>query len=63
MYKTTDLDKRICDIEESSDNTETLREYIRISEEEYGFEPVDLESMSDEDLNNYIEFLNELWYS
>ena len=34
MYKHSDLDKRICDIEEGATNTETLREFIKRSEKE-----------------------------
>lgn len=69
MYKHSDLDKRICDLEEKATNTETLREFIERSEEEFGLEPsekfelepVDLDSMSEEDLNNYIDYLDRLW--
>lgn len=61
MYKYSDLDKRICDLEEGATNTETLREFIKRSEKEFGLEPVDLDSMSEEDLNNYIDYLDKLW--
>lgn len=61
MYKITDLDKRICDIEERATNTETLREFIKRSEKEFVLEPGDLDSMSEEDLNNYIDYLDKLW--
>ena len=60
MYKHSDLDKRICDIEEGANNTETLREFIKRSEK-FELEPVDLDSMSEEDLNNYIDYLDRLW--
>lgn len=69
MYKHSDLDKRICDIEEGATNTETLREFIKRSEKEFGLEPsekfelepVYLDSMSEEVLNNYIDYLDRLW--
>ncbi|EOU1110458.1 hypothetical protein [Clostridium perfringens] len=69
MYKHSDLDKRICDIEKGATNTETLREFIKRSEKEFGLEPsekfelepVDLDSMIEEDLNNYIDYLDRLW--
>ena len=38
MYKITDLDKRICDIEEGITNSETLREFIKHSEKEFELE-------------------------
>lgn len=60
MYKITDLDKRICDLEEGATNTETLREFIKRSEKEFVLEPGDLDSMSEEDLNNYIDYLDKL---
>ena len=63
MYKITDLDKRICDLEEGATNTETLREFIKHSEKEFELEAVDLDSMSDKDLNNYIDYLDNLWCS
>lgn len=54
------LEERICDIEGGS-NTQTYREFIRESEEMYGFEHRDLESMTDEELNKWVEFLDYLW--
>lgn len=60
MYKHSDLDKRICDIEEAN-NTETLREFIRNSEEWFGMNQVDIDSISEEKLNEYIDFLDYLW--
>ena len=35
LYKVSDLDKRICDVEGGS-NTETYRDFIRNSEKEFG---------------------------
>ena len=32
------LDKRICDCEEGAENTETYREFIVVSENEFGIE-------------------------
>ena len=55
-----DLDKRICDVEGSA-NEETFRTFIRDSEEEFGMEPRDLDSMTDEKLHEYLEFLDYLW--
>lgn len=54
------LDERICDIE-GGRNTQTYREFIRESEEEFGLEYRDLESMTDKELNDYVEYLDYLW--
>lgn len=61
MFKVKDLDKRICDIEKDCDNDKTLREYIRESEEAFGMECANLDNMTDEGLNEYINFLDYLW--
>ena len=55
------LDKRICDIEEETGNIQTYREFIKESEEAFGLEFLDLDSMSEEELWNYLNFLDELW--
>jgi hypothetical protein len=55
-----DLDKRICDTEGSA-NEETFREFIRNSEDEFGMEHEDIDSFSDEKLNEYLGFLDYLW--
>jgi hypothetical protein len=54
------LDKRICDVEGSA-NEETFREYIRNSEVEFGMEHMDIDNFDDENLNEYLEFLDYLW--
>lgn len=54
------LDNRICDVEGVA-NTQTYREFIRESEEEFCIANADLENMSEEDLKSYICFLDELW--
>jgi hypothetical protein len=54
------LDKRICDSEGSA-NEETFRTFIMDSEEEFGMEPRDLDSMTDEELHDYLGFLDYLW--
>jgi len=42
-------------------NDETFREFIRSSEEAFGMTPRNLESLTDEELNSYSDFLDELW--
>ncbi|EKY24052.1 hypothetical protein [Clostridium celatum] len=54
------LDKRICDCENAS-NTQTYREFIRQSEEEFEIEYSNLDLMSEEELENYLHFMDELW--
>ncbi len=61
MYKYSDLDKRICDIEERATNTETLREFIKRSEKYFDMVPKNLNSINEEKLNEYIDFLDYLW--
>ncbi|MDJ8951010.1 hypothetical protein PTL64_14540 [Clostridium perfringens] len=61
MYKHSDLDKRICDIEEGATNKETLREFIKRSEKYFDMVPKNLDSINEERLNEYIDFLDYLW--
>jgi len=55
------LDKRICDIENESENTQTIREFIRESEEQFGFTKDVLEKYTDNELKRYVEELDYLW--
>lgn len=57
------LDKRICDVEKEADNTQTYREFIRESEGEFCMSsyPLDYDDTTDEEINEYFEFLCELW--
>ena len=55
IYKTSDLDKRICDTISEASNTQTLREWIH-DIHQYLYK----EDISDEEINNMSEqFLNE----
>lgn len=56
------LNKRICDVVEGASNTQTFREFIRESEDEFEIASANLDSMSEEELSNYLDFLSELWY-
>lgn len=60
MIKKEDLDKRICDIYKEP-GTNTLREWIRESEQEFGMKEKDLDNMIEKELNEYIELLEYLW--
>jgi hypothetical protein len=55
------LDKRICDVEEQASNPDTYRQFIRNSEVEFGLHKKDLDSMSNKDLDGYLNFLDHLW--
>lgn len=56
------LNKRICDVVEGASNAQTFREFIRESEDEFEIASANLDSMSEEELSNYLDFLSELWY-
>lgn len=55
------LDKRICDCETGAGNTQTYREFIIESEKEFEIGHSNLDLMSEEKLQSYLDFLNELW--
>lgn len=55
------LDTRICNVEKNAGNTQTYREFIVDSENDFDLEIKDLDNMSDEELNKYINFLDYLW--
>lgn len=54
------LDERICDVEDDADNEQTFREFIRECEEEFCLDEADLDTMSDEELTEYLNWLDEL---
>lgn len=56
-----DLDKRICDVEKNAQNTETYREFIQNSEEEFELIPQDITGMSVKHLNEYLDFIDYIW--
>jgi len=55
------LDRRICDCEEDAENTQTYREFIRESEEEFCMCPEPIDRYSDAELRDYLDELNYLW--
>jgi hypothetical protein len=55
------LDIPICELEPAATNTETFRDFISSSENEFCMEPRDIDSMTDQELNEYIDFLDYLW--
>ncbi len=60
MLLKENLDKRICDCEPDADNTLTYREFIRVSEEELEMEKANLDSMTEEELKDYLNFIDYL---
>lgn len=55
------LDKRICDCESNADNPLTYREFIRASEEELEMGKANLDLMNEEELKDYLNFIDYLY--
>jgi hypothetical protein len=55
------IDARFCDLEEGATNKETPRQFIRNTEEEFGLPYVNIDNMSEDGLNEYIDHLDDLW--
>jgi hypothetical protein len=55
------LDTPICELSPAATNTETFRDFIRSSENEFCMEPRNIDNMADQELNEYIDFLDYLW--
>ncbi len=58
-----DFDKRICDVEAGASNTETYRDFLTNSIRHfYGDVSIpDYDSMTEEELNDWIDEMDELW--
>lgn len=54
------LDKRICDIE-YVENTQTYREFIVESADEFGITYKPLDTMEEKELGEFLDFLDYLW--
>lgn len=55
------MDTPFCDLIEDATNKETPREFIRNTEKEFGMNQADIDNMSEDELNGYIEHLDDLW--
>jgi len=55
------LDKRICDVIPSATNTETYREFVFNTEEEFGLGHENLEEFTDEQLEIHMDVCDEIW--
>jgi glutaredoxin len=56
-------DLKVCkaNLDKKVNKEETLREFIRNSEDEFEFANVDIDNVEDEELEKYVEFLDDLW--
>lgn len=61
MITHNQLDTPIKELEEGATNEQSFRQFIRESEEEFGMSPRNLEELSEKELNDYIDFLDDLW--
>lgn len=54
---------KVCkaNLDEKVNSQETLREFIRNSEKEFEFKCIDIDNMSDDELEEYVEWLDDLW--
>ncbi|MGX7745673.1 hypothetical protein [Rhodopseudomonas parapalustris] len=61
MISQENLDKRICDVEEGAENTQTYYEYIIETEKEFNIIHAPIHQMNDEELKDYLELLDSLY--
>ena len=54
QYTSNDMNKQV-------NENETLLQFIRNSEKEFGMNVANLGVMTDKEFNDYIDFLDELW--
>ena len=56
-------DLKVCkaNLDKKVNEEETLRDFIRNSETEFEFAHVDIDNMPDEELEEYVEWLDDLW--
>lgn len=54
QYSVADLNKKVND-------EETLEEYIRDTEHEFGLEKRELSNLTSQDLTSYVAYLDSLW--
>lgn len=61
MIRKDQLDIPINELHPEALNTQTTREFIRESEQEFEMAPRNLDELSEKELKSYIEFLDDLW--
>lgn len=56
-------DLKVCkaNLDKKVNKEETLREFIRDSENEFQISNEDIDNMTDEELEEYVEWLDDLW--
>lgn len=56
-------DLKVCkaNLDKKVNEKETLREFIRDSEDEFKIANVDIDNMEDKELEQYVEYLDDLW--
>jgi len=54
QYKSEDINKQI-------NENETLLQFIRNTEKEFGMNVANLGSMTDKEFNDYVDFLDDFW--
>lgn len=56
-------DLKVCkeNLDKKVNKKETLRDFIRNSETEFHFSHADIDNMSDEELEQYVDYLDALW--
>lgn len=61
MIKHSQLDTPFSELVPGSTNDETPRQFIRESEEAFGLAQKEINALNEEQLNSYIDFLDDLW--
>ena len=56
-------DLKVCkaNLDKKVNSEETLRDFIRNSETEFEFTHADIDNIPDEELEDYVEWLDDLW--
>jgi len=49
------------DLDSKANENETFRQFIQYGEKEFGLEPQDLNSMSEQELTDYLDLIDYLW--
>ena len=55
------LDIPFAELVKEATNKETPRQFIRNTESEFGIEELDIDNMSEDELNRYADYLDDLW--
>jgi len=61
LFTHRNLDAPFTELVPGSTNEQTVREFIRESEEAFGLGQKEINALNETQLNQYIDFLDELW--